>query len=131
MHDRRLVEWCLRIPEEQYLSNGQERWLIRRILQGLVPDTVRLNPRRGAILPDWHRRMTRDLPTIREQLDVLSSDPDVATVLDLPRIRKLLDGWPTDTPVHPTDPRIWMLPRCLPHALAVGRFIRRTKGANL
>lgn len=129
--DKRLAEWCLRIPEEQYLYNGQGRGLIRRIMEGRLPDEIRLNKRRGAIVPDWHRRMTRGLPAMREQLDVLGDDPDVAGILDIPRIRKLIDEWPAEAPVTFGDPSTWLLPRCLPHALAVGRFVRRAKGANL
>src|SRR5262249_16069956 len=96
--DLRLVEWCFAIPEEQYLRQGQTRWMIRRLMTGRLANSVLHNRRRGSKGADWHRRMTRDLPRIREQLDVLASDSDVCEIIDIPRVKKLLDEWPADAP---------------------------------
>ena len=38
--DRRLVEFCIGIPEDQYLRKGRDRWLIRRAMKGRLPDVV-------------------------------------------------------------------------------------------
>src|SRR5262249_37747132 len=38
--DRRLFEFCLGIPEDQYLRKGQDRWLIRRAMRGRLPAEV-------------------------------------------------------------------------------------------
>ncbi|MGZ8311840.1 MAG: asparagine synthetase B family protein, partial [Allosphingosinicella sp.] len=40
--DRRLVEFCLRVPMEQYLADGMPRSLARRALADRLPDEVRL-----------------------------------------------------------------------------------------
>lgn len=131
LQDRRLLEWCVRVPEEQFWRNGQPRWLMRRIMAGRLPVSVLGNRTRGAPGADWHFQMTRQLPFIREQVEVLCGDPDIASLIDFPRIRKLLDDWPEKTPVDAEDPLSYLLPAALPHALAVGQFIRWTKGANL
>jgi asparagine synthase (glutamine-hydrolysing) len=131
LQDPRLLEWCLAVPEEQYWRNGQHRWLMRRIMADRLPKSVVANRRRGAPGADWHFQMTRQLPLMREQVEVLSADPDVAALIDFPRIRKTLDHWPDRTPVDAGDPLSFLLPVALPHALAVGQFIRWTKGANL
>jgi hypothetical protein len=34
--DRRLVEFCIGVPEDQYLRNGCDRWLIRRAMKGVT-----------------------------------------------------------------------------------------------
>jgi asparagine synthase (glutamine-hydrolysing) len=129
--DRRLLEWCLRVPDEQCWRNGQPRWLMRRIMTRQLPNSVVNNRVRGSPGADWHYQMTRQLPFIREQVEVLSADPDAAALIDFPRIRKILDEWPAQTPVDTADPLSYLLPAALPHALAVGQFIRWTKGANL
>lgn len=129
--DRRVAEWSLRVPEEQFYSQGQARWLIKRMMAGRLPESVLHNPLRGAAEGDWHYQMTRQVPLMREQLDVMADDPDVAALLDIGRIRQTLDDWPKETPVDPSDPRIYTLPAALPYALAAGRFVRWAKGANL
>jgi hypothetical protein len=96
-----------------------------------LPNSVVNNRVRGSPGADWHYQMTRQLPFIREQVEVLSADPDAAALIDFPRIRKILDEWPAQTPVDTADPLSYLLPAALPHALAVGQFIRWTKGANL
>ena len=131
LQDRRLLEWCLSVPEEQYWRNGKPRWLMRRIMAGRLPEAVVGNRSRGSPGADWHYQMTRQLPLIREQVEVLSGDADVAALIDFPRIRKMLDDWPKLTPVDADDPLSYLLPAALPHALAVGQYIRWAKGANL
>ena len=46
-YDRRLVEFCIGIPEDQYLRDGRERWLIRRAMKGRLPEVVLNNKKRG------------------------------------------------------------------------------------
>ena len=46
--DRRLVEFCIGIPQDQYLREGRERWLITRAMKGRLPDVVLYNSKRGA-----------------------------------------------------------------------------------
>lgn len=129
--DRRLVEWCLRVPEEQYHGRGEPRWLVKRMMKGRLPPSVLYNRLRGASEGDWHHQMTRQLPLMREQLDAMAEDGDVASLLDISRMQKAMADWPAETPIEPADPRIYTLPAALPYAMAVGRFIRWTKGANL
>ena len=45
--DRRLVEFCIGIPQDQYLRNGCDRWLIRRAMKGRLPDVVLANKKSG------------------------------------------------------------------------------------
>ena len=74
--------------------------------------------------------MTRQLPSMREQVHDLAWDPDVAAIVDLKRIGKVLDSWPAETPVAQNDPLTYLLPVALPHALTVGRSVRWVKRAN-
>lgn len=128
--DVRLVEWSLAIPEDQYFRNAQPRWLAKRLLSGRVPQSMLATRREADQIADWHWRMTRDLPRIREIVDVLAEDADVAGIVDMPRIKRLLDDWPGQPPKR-SDPLEFQLQICLPYALTVGRFVRHLKGANL
>ena len=41
--DKRLIEFCLSLPSDQFVRNGNERYLIRRAMEGILPDKIRLN----------------------------------------------------------------------------------------
>ena len=38
--DKRLVEFCLAIPTEQKFSNGWDRMIMRRAMQGILPKEI-------------------------------------------------------------------------------------------
>lgn len=131
--DRRLIEFCLGVPDDQFRRDGEGRWLIRRLMRDRLPDQVLQNTKVGEQVIDWHLRMTRDLPRLREELEAIADDPDTARYIDVKRIRKFLDNWPAETPLNP-DVReghgYAFIPVSIGAALAAGRFVRRIKGSN-
>lgn len=38
--DRRLVEFCLTVPSDQFCRPGEQRFLVRRAMRGLMPDEI-------------------------------------------------------------------------------------------
>ena len=92
--DKRLVELCLSIPEEQYLRNGEPRSLIRRAMRGLLPDDILSNRRRGMQSADWAMTLKAQLPDMLFELERLEASPLANRYLDLPRMRKLLEALP-------------------------------------
>ncbi len=129
--DRRLVLWCLGLPDELYHQDGRARRLIPLLMDGRVPDGILTARRRGRQAADWHFRLTRELPRIRGEIEEWRDDPDVAERLDLDRLLRVLDTWPSQTPLsgrdHPDYPIVrWGLGR----ALAAGRFIRFVEGSR-
>ena len=131
MADRRLVEWCLGIPDEQYLSGGESRRLMRRMMQDRLPPQT-LNGPRGRSGADWHLLATRELPEIRATLEGWRSEPAIAERLDIERCLRLVDAWPQTTPVARQDhPDHLFIRHGLDQALAAGRFIRwAERGGN-
>jgi asparagine synthase (glutamine-hydrolysing) len=128
--DRRLVEWSLGVPEEQYYRNGEARWLIKRLMKGRLPNKVLYNRRKGRQMADWHVRMTRDLPRMKEDLERMSLDRDTSRMIDIPRLHQLLEDWPKETVISRWDDRSYFLPINVPLTLAAGRFVRWVKRAN-
>ena len=123
---RRLVEWCVGLPDDQFLRDGQSRRLMRRLMAGRLPSTILTERTRAAW--DWH---PQDLPAMRATLERWRSDPGVAGRVDLERLLRLLAAAPTTTPTtrrNYSDRRF--LRDGLDHALAVGRFIRWTEGGG-
>ncbi len=118
--DQRVVEYCFSVPGSQYLHNGVTRSLIRRAMEGRLPDQVRNRTTIGAQSSDW----TEWLPGLREmfvaELDLLDQSDTANRCLDLPRLRSLLDRWPAQLGVRHQQEYLLLLPR----GIMMGRFIR-------
>ena len=126
--DRRLAEFCVGIPDDQYLRDGQERWLIRRAMKGRLPDVVLNNKRRGAQAADWYPRLTRERYHIVEEVKRLAANPEVASIVDLKRLTSILENWPDRQP--PEFSRQQQHLRTLPQALGAAFFIQQETRAN-
>ncbi len=96
---RPLFELAVGIPDEQYLRNGETRWLARRLLEGRVPEQVRTERRLGIQSSDWPVRWRRERGQILAELEHLSSDPTVTEILDLPRLQRWIHDWSGDDTV--------------------------------
>jgi asparagine synthase (glutamine-hydrolysing) len=130
MGDPRIMRFCAGIPPEQFLKNGNQRYLMTRMMKGRLPDEYFL-PQRGRQTADWHLKMTRDLQTFRDKVARMKDDPDMAQRFDVARLEKVLDSWPDKTPLsskdHP-DYAIAMLG--LGRATNMADFINWAEGKN-
>jgi asparagine synthase (glutamine-hydrolysing) len=88
--DRRVIELCLAIPEDQFQRDGVNRWLIRRAMQGYLPDEVRLNTRRGLQAADLGQRVLDNRSEIEAALAEMEQHDLARQVLDLPRMANVL-----------------------------------------
>ncbi|MEM6576918.1 MAG: asparagine synthase-related protein [Pseudomonadota bacterium] len=51
--DRRLVEFCLSLPADMKLRDGQTRWILRRAIGGVVPKTVENRTTKADFSPEF------------------------------------------------------------------------------
>jgi asparagine synthase (glutamine-hydrolysing) len=101
--DRRLAEFCLALPWNQTIRNGWPKTLVRRAIQGLVPDSVRL---RGKI----RARTRKGLPEFwverhQERLRQLAAGGTASSLdgyVDRAALRATLDRRDAGTP-RPED----------------------------
>lgn len=131
--DRRVVEFCLAIPPEQFLLGGEDRSLIRRAMRGILPDAVRLERKRGMQSADWPRHLTAARAEIEAEIERLHRSPLASACLDLPRLRRLLERWPKDGAPAAGWYDIgvtYEYQAALLRGLATGRFLRRFEGGN-
>ncbi len=126
--DRRLFEFCLNIPTEQFMAGGIPRALARHMLTDRLPAAVLAETRRGSQAADWYLTATSGRSELAEQVARLEQFAPAARMLDLPRLRKLVDNWPAEG---------WELDRvaepyrhALLRGLSVGQFLRRASGSN-
>src|SRR5262249_22775436 len=126
--DRHLVEFCIGIPEDQYLREGRERWLIRRAMHGRLPDAVLNNKKRGAQAADWYPRLTRERIHIAEEVKRLAANVDVASIVDLQRMIAILDNWPDRQPPEWSEEHQRLT--SIPEALGAAYFIESLTGGE-
>jgi asparagine synthase (glutamine-hydrolysing) len=118
--DRRVVEFCLAVPEEQYLHMGRDRLLIRRAMAGRIPEDIIWNPLRGSQVPDWSRVLRAIRPALAEELARLRQLDSARHFLDLDKLERQMREWP-DTFTHEHyEPYHLALVR----GIMVGRFLR-------
>jgi asparagine synthase (glutamine-hydrolysing) len=126
--DRRVVEFCIGIPEDQYLRRGRDRWLIRKAMSGRLPDIVVANTKSGAQAADWFPRLTRERDRIAAELNRFAENSDISSIIDIQRLKRIVDEWPDREPSEygPGFPWSWALPQ----ALGAAYFIENVTGAN-
>lgn len=125
--DIRLVEFCLSTPPEQFLEGGRPRALSRRALNGRVPDAVLDSPR-GYFGADWHEALSRDRQTLAREIDRLAANGPAARALDIAKMRKLVENWPTEgweSPEIFTAYRLGLL-----RGVSAGHFLLKASGGN-
>jgi asparagine synthase (glutamine-hydrolysing) len=126
--DRRLVEFCIGIPEDQYLRKGCDRWLIRRAMQGRLPEVVLNKKKYGAQSVDWYPRLTRERKAIAEKINSLGKNVNVASIVDLRSLAAILDSWPKQQPSEYSHEYNLLL--ALPDALGAAYFIEGVTVTN-
>ncbi len=126
--DRRVFEYCIGIPDDQYLRKGRDRWLIRRAMEGRLPDSVLNQKKCGAQAADWYPRLTRARNHIVEEAKRLAENPEVASTLDMQRLDAILVNWPDRQPPEYTSEESRML--ALPEALGMAYFIENLTKIN-
>lgn len=126
--DRRIFEFCLSLPDEQFLSKGIWRRLARRAFADRLSPEIITNYRRGAQNADWHARLNPNRDVLEAQVERLERSALASRILNVPQIRALSRQWPTDPEVVPDNSvpfRVQLL-----RVLHVGQFLDWTEGGN-
>ncbi len=92
--DKRVIEFCLSVPENLYICNGKERYLIRRAMAGIVPDKVLSNETvRGAQGADWVQRMENNWVELKDEISRIGSLEIEREYLDIAKIQGSLNKY--------------------------------------
>ena len=125
--DRRLVEYCLRIPEAQFILGGERRSLARRAFAERLPAML-FDERRGGFQgADWHIGLARAQDEAREELARITASA-AAPFLDTARLEALVAHWPTSGAAWEAQASDYR--RALLRGLSAGHFARRASGSN-
>lgn len=124
--DKRLIEFCMNLPEKLWLRGGMQRGFLRCAMKGIMPDKVRLNVKyRGRQAADWVQRILPSWEETRAEISRIGDEALERKYLDITRIQQFLaenhDPDAKDDGVHGL--------RLLLRALIFSRFLRRSNGA--
>ncbi|HEY0311363.1 MAG TPA: asparagine synthase-related protein [Allosphingosinicella sp.] len=118
--DRRVVDLCLQMPPALHFSGGQSRAPIRAALRGRVPESVLGEGRRGLQAADWFAMLTAARPEAAALLDDVAGCEAAGRLVDMAKLRRLLDEWPgPDAGFGPLAYRFGLL-----RGLSAGHFVR-------
>lgn len=81
--DKRVIEFCLSLPSELFLKNGYSRYLIRKAMEGLLPDNIRMHIKsKGLQAADWILRLESNWNNTYEKIKLAVNDPMLDKYLD-------------------------------------------------
>ncbi len=87
--DKDLIQFYISLPTDLKRHNNTGRYMYRRSIQGLIPESIRWrNDKTGATIPSVHRRLLNDAENIRNFLDSCEKN-GIGT--DIFNIRKMKD----------------------------------------
>lgn len=122
--DKRVIEFCMKLPIDQFVNNGQERSIIRRSLKGILPDKIRLNYyQRGRQSADYVQRVQKEWPDIEKELRLYASNALIGKYLDTSKLAETIKKVGN----HPKD-QDYQIIQMLLICLVFGRFILQERG---
>ena len=122
-NDLRVIQFCLSVPEGQFVQNGLDRALIRRATENYLPDKVRLNQRvRGLQGADGVYRMIPIWNTFLEEVQQLITDTRVSDYLNIQVIKDAISELRKEPK---SEYVIYANFKVLMRSLIVYRFIKR------
>lgn len=90
--DKRIVEFCLGIPQEQYTRAGREKLLIRQAMSDFMPERVLWNQRRGMLGGDLGQWLCANLTELERILQQLQKSSLAQYWLDLAKMNRTFNA---------------------------------------
>jgi asparagine synthase (glutamine-hydrolysing) len=125
--DRRLIDFCLAVPNRQYLHQGQTRWLLHRLMGEVLPPEILDATTKGYQAADWYETLGAIRPRLHEEI-ALQNEKGIGGYLDLQGLEQSLRDWPEAGWHRSTNERRYRLK--LLRGLSVGTFVRKVQGEN-
>jgi asparagine synthase (glutamine-hydrolysing) len=120
--DRRLVEFCIAVPEQQWSRADQDRILMRRAMAGRLPAASLTMRERGLQAAGWFQSMASERDRLVGETDQFAADPLTCRVLDVRAMRAALEQWPAQS--SGAHAELVRLRGQLGIALMMGAFLR-------
>ncbi len=88
--DRRIWEWCHRVPLGEFVRDGMPRSLYRRALHDVLPEPILRRTGKGWFAPDYQQRLTACRPTMQAFLERHPASDPIWNYVDRPKVEATL-----------------------------------------
>jgi asparagine synthase (glutamine-hydrolysing) len=126
--DRRLIEFCLTVPADQYLRHGIRRALARTAFADRLPPKVVNETLKGYQAPDWHEGLVAGRGELDEEIGRIAACGEAADTLDHAAMRRLAEAMPSGGWHEGDTTQKYRL--ALLRGVSAGHFIRKAAGSN-
>jgi asparagine synthase (glutamine-hydrolysing) len=126
--DRRLVEFCLAVPDAQFRLGGIPSSLARRAMADRLPPAVLRQRARGLQAADWHSGFSDPKRELGDEVARLGECRETERLLDIGRLAEAIERWPSAGWHEPETIRLYR--NELLRALSNGDFLRRAVAAR-
>jgi asparagine synthase (glutamine-hydrolysing) len=126
--DRRLIEFCLTVPPDQYLRQGVRRALARTAFADRLPAKVVNERLKGYQAADWHEGLVAGREELRGELGRIEACGEAVGTVDHQAMRRLAEAMPADGWHKKNVTQRYRL--ALLRGVSAGHFIRRAAGSN-
>jgi asparagine synthase (glutamine-hydrolysing) len=124
--DKRIWEFCYAIPDDQFLRQGQTKWLLRRAMKGVLPDALLNEKGRGRVGADSYETAAKSKNLLAEEAGKLANNRTVTRIANVARIQSDINDANALGAGNGPSFRNDLLIRWL----ALGRYIRTFEGGN-
>ena len=126
--DKRVIEYCLAVPVEEYLRGGVPRSLARRAFSDRLHPQVAGWSKRGYQAADWYEGLNRARDEVQREVEAISRCMDAQGALDIDGIQQAVHSWPErDWDGFEVRDRYRL---GLMRGISAGHFMRKVKGTN-
>ncbi|HEX8512084.1 MAG TPA: asparagine synthase-related protein [Allosphingosinicella sp.] len=126
--DRRLIEFCLTVPADQYLRDGIRRALARTAFADRLPAKIVNERLKGYQAADWHEGLVAGRDELRQELGRIEACAETEATVDHAAMRGLTEAMPEGGWHKPGVTQQYRL--ALLRGVSAGHFIRKAAGSN-
>jgi asparagine synthase (glutamine-hydrolysing) len=118
--DRRIMAFRARVPEDQFLRHGRDKWFVQRVAEGILPAEFMTTRLRGRQAAEWYEAAYNSRASLLEEVARCRGQERLAAAFDFDRIEALLNNWPESLNAEHESQVQQLL-----FALGTARFMRR------
>jgi len=124
--DKRVMTFCLSLPEEQSVRRGRDRLLIRRAMEDILPPEVQWNTVRGRQAADVGQRLLHTRPETEAMMARVAESELAQQYLDIAKMQDIVKT------LYSENKRLGERPigAVLLRGLMVGLFLRRVEDSS-
>ncbi len=94
--DKRLIEFCLQLPMNQFVYRGYDRRLVKEYLKDYLPKEIIDARQKGLQSADFNHRLAKKWEKIYQECDKLLQEEIAEQLLDVAKLKKELDSLHTE-----------------------------------